>query len=78
MAYYYPYLQPMPGLGTSNRTAGAVILGGPRAGAGSSTRIYNYLSKYATLAQILRGSGVLKNSSKYNYNSFNRNKFFAI
>ena len=32
------------GLGTSARTAGAIILGGPRAGAGSAYRIYNYLS----------------------------------
>jgi len=32
------------GLGTQARTAGAVILGGPRAGAGSAYRIYNYLN----------------------------------
>jgi hypothetical protein len=78
MAFYYPYLQPMPGLGTSNRNAGAVILGGPRAGAGSSSRIYNFLSKFYTLTQILRQSGAIKNARKYNNNSFNRNKFFSI
>jgi hypothetical protein len=39
---YRPYLQPTPGLGQAGRTTGSVMLGGPRAGAGSSVRIYNF------------------------------------
>jgi hypothetical protein len=39
---YRPYLQPTSGLGQAGRTTGAIILGGPRAGAGSSVRIYNF------------------------------------
>jgi hypothetical protein len=39
-----PYLQPMSGLGSYARTGDAIILGGPRAGAGSASRIYNYLA----------------------------------
>ena len=39
---YRPYLQPMSGLGQQSRNTGAVFLGGPRAGAGSSLRIYNF------------------------------------
>ena len=40
--FYRPYLQPLSGLGQSGRTLNAVILGGPRAGAGSAIRIYNF------------------------------------
>ena len=39
---YRPYLQPMTGLGQQGRTFGSIIFGGPRAGAGSSIRIYNF------------------------------------
>ena len=39
---YRPYLQPMSGLGQQGRTLGAIIYGGPRAGAGSAVRIYNF------------------------------------
>jgi hypothetical protein len=42
--FYRPYLQPMPGLGSYQRDGLAIILGGPRAGAGSGVRIYNYLN----------------------------------
>jgi hypothetical protein len=40
--FYRPYLQPLSGLGQAGRTLNAVILGGPRAGAGSAIRIYNF------------------------------------
>jgi len=39
---YRPYLQPMPGLGQQGRTLSSIIYGGPRAGAGSAIRIYNF------------------------------------
>jgi len=41
---YRPYLQPITGLG-QNRTLGSIIYGGPRAGAGSAVRIYNFYNK---------------------------------
>jgi hypothetical protein len=51
-----PYLQPMSGLGSYCRTGDAIILGGPRAGAGSASRIYDYLAAtnklYPTLYAI--------------------------
>jgi hypothetical protein len=50
---FRPYLQPMPGLGTSARTGPAVILGGPRAGAGSAGRIYDYMKSTNQLDKIL-------------------------
>lgn len=50
---FRPYLQPMPGLGTSARTGPAVILGGPRAGAGSAVRIYDYMKSTNQLDKIL-------------------------
>jgi hypothetical protein len=34
-----PYLQPIPSLGTSGRTASAIMVGSGRAGAGSSSRV---------------------------------------
>ena len=39
---YRPYLQPMTGLGQQGRTFSSIIYGGPRAGAGSAVRIYNF------------------------------------
>ena len=50
---FRPYLQPTPGLGTSARTAGAIILGGPRAGAGSAGRVYNFLKGTGQIEKIL-------------------------
>ena len=50
---FRPYLQPTPGLGTSARTAGAIILGGPRAGAGSASRIYDFLKATGQINKIL-------------------------
>lgn len=41
---YRPYLQPITGLG-QGRTLGSIIYGGPRAGAGSAVRIYNFYNK---------------------------------
>ena len=42
---YRPYLQPTSGLGQQGRTLSSIIYGGPRAGAGSAVRIYNFYSK---------------------------------
>ena len=39
---YRPYLQPMTGLGQGERTLSSMIYGGPRGGAGSAIRIYNF------------------------------------
>jgi hypothetical protein len=50
---YRPYLQPTPGLGSYNRNGLAIILGGPRAGAGSGSRIYNYLQNTNKLGPTL-------------------------
>jgi hypothetical protein len=68
------------GLGTSARTAAAVLLGGPRAGAGSSYRIYSYLANRdpATLnADIAKLQALLK-AQAYNYNSYSRNLAFNL
>jgi len=66
---FRPYLQPTPGLGTSARTAGAIILGGPRAGAGSAGRIYNFLKGTGELNKILY-SGEFQNI-RYRFQIFN-------
>ena len=50
---FAPYLQPMPGLGTSGRTLEAIILGGPRAGAGSASRIYNFAKATGGIDKII-------------------------
>ena len=50
---FSPYLQPMPGLGTSGRTLEAIILGGPRAGAGSASRIYNFAKATGGIEKII-------------------------
>jgi hypothetical protein len=38
-------LTPTYGLGTSNRTVGAILLGSPRTKLGSANRIYSYLAR---------------------------------
>ena len=38
-------LTPTYGLGTGNRTVGAILLGSPRTKIGSANRIYNYLAR---------------------------------
>jgi hypothetical protein len=64
------------GLGTSARTAGAIILGGPRAGAGSAYRIYNYLNDRnpnflyitkANLREIAQANKYLVTNNSRNY-----------
>ena len=50
---FSPYLQPMPGLGSSGRTFEAIILGGPRAGAGSASRIYNFAKATGGIEKII-------------------------
>jgi hypothetical protein len=50
---FRPYLQPMPGLGSGARITQSVIVGGPRAGAGSSARVYDYLRTTGQLDKIL-------------------------
>lgn len=50
---YRPYLQPTPGLGSSARTGIAIWVGGPRAGAGSASRIYNFFTSTGQLSAAL-------------------------
>jgi hypothetical protein len=66
------------GLGSSARTTGAVLLGGPRAGAGSAYRIYSYLrttnpgllNMYSSKIQTL-----LNKRSGYYSDYFDRNYY---
>ena len=63
---YRPYLQPTPGLGSAARYGIAIWVGGPRAGAGSASRIYNFYSATGQLnaalnspqAQSIRARGI--------------------
>jgi hypothetical protein len=68
------------GLGTSARTAGSVMLGGPRAGAGSAFRIYNYLVNYDPKLLNLYKSKILAlgKANAYFINNFTRNHSFAF
>jgi hypothetical protein len=68
-----PYLQPMSGLGSYNRTAGAVILGGPRAGAGSAVRLYNYLTNIGALNSNLANLQKILRAQYYNASQNSRN-----
>jgi len=70
---YRPYLQPTPGLGSYNRSGGAVILGGPRAGAGSASRVYNYLNNTNELYPIKLKIQQLLKSKQYQLASTYRN-----
>jgi hypothetical protein len=66
------------GLGTSARTAGAILLGGPRAGAGSAFRIYNYLRQNdpKTLALYKSKIAAIAQANAYFINTFNRDHYF--
>lgn len=66
------------GLGTSARTASAIILGGPRAGAGSAYRIYNYFvnNDPRALERYLSNVRAINKANAYNMNSYNRNRIF--
>jgi hypothetical protein len=74
---YRPYLQPMPGLGTGARTGLAVVLGGPRAGAGSSGRIYDFMKSTGQLNQILYSPqmNALRTKNKLWFASANGNNY---
>jgi hypothetical protein len=81
-ARYRPYLQPMPGLGQPSRTTGAVILGGPRAGAGSAGRIYNFYNALPAryqqkFLQNLRTNSALLYTNIPN-ETFKQNNFYKI
>ena len=41
----YPYLSPLPGLGSYGRVIGATLVSTPRATFGSANRIYNFMKK---------------------------------
>jgi len=77
-ANYRPYLQPMPGLGSGSRTTTAVLLGGPRAGAGSAVRIYNYLSSAGLYESALANYKSYVKANQYRYTSKNRNLAFGF
>jgi hypothetical protein len=68
------------GLGTSARTAGAILLGGPRAGAGSAFRIYNYLINRDPKALALYKAKIteIAQANSYFINNFKRNHVFAF
>jgi hypothetical protein len=70
---FRPYLQPMPGLGSAARTAPAVLLGGPRAGAGSAVRIYNYLTSAGLFDSAISNYKNLARANSYRYANDNRN-----
>ena len=59
---YRPYLQPMTGLG-QGRTLGTIIYGGPRAGAGSAVRIYNFYSNMPEPYKSIFLSNLKKNAT---------------
>jgi hypothetical protein len=72
-----PYLQPLSGLGQQGRTYGAIIYGGPRAGAGSAIRIYNFYTnlpdplKTRFLNNLKEGAKLLfSGQGNYNLRSF--------
>lgn len=68
------------GLGTTARTAGAILLGGPRAGAGSAFRIYNYLTQRdpKALASYKSKISAIAKANAYFINNFNRNHVFGL
>ena len=68
------------GLGTSARTTGAILLGGPRAGAGSAFRVYNYLVNYdpKTLALYKSKFQAIAQANAYFINNYNRNRIFLF
>jgi hypothetical protein len=68
------------GLGTSARTTAAVLLGGPRAGAGSAFRIYSYLVNHdqKTLALYKSKIQAIVQKNAYFINQFNRNYRLAL
>jgi hypothetical protein len=68
------------GLGTSARTTGAILLGGPRAGAGSAFRIYNYLVNYDPKALNVYKSKIqeIGKANAYFINNYNRNRIFVF
>ena len=74
LGLYRPYLEPMSGLG-QNRTLASIILGGPRAGAGSAVRIYNF---YAGLPEPLKTqylTNLKKNATVFYSGSGNFSRF---
>jgi len=75
---FRPYLQPMPGLGTSARTGAAILLGGPRAGAGSSVRVYNYLNSRGLYSGAIANLQKIAQANGYAYRSNTRNYIFGI
>uniref|UniRef100_A0A6C0JFE0 Uncharacterized protein n=1 Tax=viral metagenome TaxID=1070528 RepID=A0A6C0JFE0_9ZZZZ len=66
------------GLGTSARTAGAIILGGPRAGAGSSYRIYAYLTHKGIADIALSNIGQIARANSYRFANSSRNYTFGL
>jgi len=68
------------GLGSTARTAAAVLLGGPRAGAGSAYRVYTFLQNHnpkVLQANLARLKAIAKRNA-YNLNQFNRQLSFNL
>lgn len=68
------------GLGTTARTAAAVLLGGPRAGAGSAYRVYTFLQNNnpRVLQAYLARAKAIAQRNAYNLNQFNRQLSFNL
>lgn len=71
---FYPSFQAVSYLGTSNRTAGAIMLGGRSGCAGSASRIYSYLSNAkqldfatANFRKILKANAYKRNDGYRNH-----------
>ena len=75
---FRPYLQPISYLGTSNRTAGAILLGGRTNSAGGSTRIYNYLNNAGKLDFYTQNFRNILKANYYQSNIASRNHTFGF
>lgn len=70
---FRPYLQPYSYLGTSARTAGAIILGGRSGSAGSAARIYNFLTATGKFDLAIGNFKKIANSNLYRVRQISRN-----
>jgi hypothetical protein len=68
------------GLGTSKRNASSILLGGPRAGAGSAYRVYTYLVNHdtKTLNLYLSKIKAIARANAYFININSRNIAFGF
>ena len=72
----FPALGPTYGLGSYNRTAASIALGGPRAGRGSAARIYAFYNRRGTGQEWLIDSLKALNLPPNPYLKYRWTKFF--